>query len=195
MATHCEKIPQVHRKLHCETCIQETWVCHEVHCLLVAKKMQMKSRSLQHQELNVISVSGGWWVDVGHTSSHTVRWSQISGIVQILLRAVFGCKAVKMVVFDMSHSATFGHCNGAKIKVINTFPSQWSSFVWKGWKSVCSWPGLDGSILKTDTTYSLLPRLQNTPFSHLFSNLLMEFDDTVTYGLEESCEKIKWEKF
>lgn len=56
---------------------------------------------------------------------------------------------------------------------------------------VCSWPGLDGSILKTDLTYSLLPHLQNSPFSHLFSNLLIAFDNTVTYGLDESYEKIK----
>lgn len=31
-----------------------------------------------------------------------------------------------------------------------------------------------------------VPHLQNTPFSHLFSNLLIEFDNTATYGIDES---------
>lgn len=57
--------------------------------------------------------------------------------------------------------------------------------------TVCSWPGLDGSVLKTDLTYSLVPHLQNTPFSHLFSNLLIAYDNTVTYGLDEGYEKIE----
>lgn len=85
----CNKLKRAKKSAEDEDCTKKTQ--------RESQPMWMDANVHEQNIISVISIC--WSADVGHSCSHTVRRSsQISGIVRILLQAIFGRKTVTRAI-------------------------------------------------------------------------------------------------